>query len=201
MTSQTKTEPNIPALHPRNDGFVQSYVATWTEGNLVATVILDTVEPGHSRRGARVAGGYELSATFNHVAHRPLTLEQQEQGADLMRKLRERMLAAMQEAGWQQVSQTRDGLPIWKHQPGALVKHAFSKQEVGIVSDQARHQSRTYAVYGDGTKEEKKAARKSGQKPAYTREVSTKTVTFACSRCGNTVAEEHLPGAKPQYCH
>ena len=78
-----------------------------------------------------------------------------------------------------------------------------SEQESGIAPDLveveiAPQPPRIYKVYG--SKEARKEAKKTGAAPIYTRPVSLKRIPFVCERCGNTVAEDHLPGAKPKYC-
>lgn len=36
--------------------------------------------------------------------------------------------------------------------------------------------------------------------PAYTREIATRSVTFACQWCGRTVTQHRFPGPLPAYC-
>ncbi len=47
MVREHPAEISIDDFHPRNDGFVLSYKGTWKEQGMIATVWLDTVEPGH----------------------------------------------------------------------------------------------------------------------------------------------------------
>jgi hypothetical protein len=34
----------------------------------------------------------------------------------------------------------------------------------------------------------------------YTRTITTKSITFRCAHCGNTVTQERYPSRKPMYC-
>jgi hypothetical protein len=36
--------------------------------------------------------------------------------------------------------------------------------------------------------------------PVYRRTVQTRSVTFTCQRCGQTVTQQRFPGPTPRYC-
>jgi hypothetical protein len=217
MAREKTVQNQIPNLHPVSDGFAHSYTGKRQEQGVIVSIMLDIVSPENFRLGAYRRNAYEL-VTLNPqtVSGRTLGVGQKYNAAIFEKRLREEMLASMQDAGWQQVGTTIYNQPIWVHQPSTTTplvqstsaQHADLEQKHGIVatsetrsaSVQGEHQPKVYLVYGDMTKEEKKLARKTGQKPAYVRKVSTKTIPIFCTRCGQTVVEEHLPGAKPQYC-
>ncbi len=56
------------------------------------------------------------------------------------------------------------------------------------------YESKTIKVYGD------KHTRARNAIPAYERVLSTRLVTFVCTKCGKTVKEYRYPGAPSKYC-
>ncbi len=63
-------------------------------------------------------GAYELSSTYERIQGGPARgARQEELGAELARKLRERMKTEMRAAGWQVVTHTREGQEIWQYKP------------------------------------------------------------------------------------
>lgn len=111
------------------------------------------------------------------VSGRPLGLKQKGIVASLEKKLRTRMLAAMQEAGWQEIARTRYGQPIWHYRPAApAAHHTRSEQETGSV--QSGPESRQ----------------------SQSRIVHTRSITFTCQWCHQEVTEQRYPSHTPLYC-
>ncbi len=119
MVREKHTEDiSIDDFHPRNDGFIQTYTGTWKEQGMIATAWLAPVERDHFPRGRFLRGAYELSSTYERIQGGPTRgARQEELGAELARKLRERMKTEMQAAGWQVVAHTREGQDIWQYKP------------------------------------------------------------------------------------
>ncbi len=66
-------------------------------------------------------GAYELSSTYERGPGGPARgARQDELGAELARKLRERMKTEMRAAGWQVVTHTREGQDIWQYTGSCL---------------------------------------------------------------------------------
>ncbi len=83
---------------------------------MIATAWLDTVERDHFPHGLFLPGAYELSSTYERASGGEARgTRQDELGAELARKLRERMKTEMRAAGWQVVSHTREGQEIWQY--------------------------------------------------------------------------------------
>ncbi len=121
MVREHTAEISIDDFHPRIDGFVQSYKGTWKEQGMIATAWLDTVERGHFPAGLFLPNAYELSSTYERVlGGLARGARQEELGADLAQKLRERMKEKMKAAGWQVVAKTREGKDIWQYKPSRV---------------------------------------------------------------------------------
>jgi len=115
MTQTTLPMIALADLQPVDDGFTWSRTFTWTQGHLIATVYLDTVErdhfqPGHYRRDV-----YEITTTSNHVDHRALSPELEAQGFQMEDQLRAHLLMVLPGAGWYEIDRTRDNQPIWRY--------------------------------------------------------------------------------------
>lgn len=219
-SAKQQPEIHIDDFHPLNDGFVHAYHGTWIEQGMKAFVTLDLVERGHWPRGRYVRNAYELRSSFFRLSTRgTMGALQEELGRALSRKLRERMQAEMQVAGWLEIGKTKEGQPIYQHRPpsvaqpgpvptndAASIPHVVAESESGITLDElpashdlvecqdGQHQTKVYVVYGS------KEARERGATPAYTRKVSTKAVTFCCIICGTTTTQQCYPGQIPRYC-
>ncbi len=121
MAREHQAEISIDDFHPRHDGFIQSYKGTWKEQGMIATAWLDTVERGHFPAGIFLRNAYELSSTYERVLGGPARGSRQEElGAALAQKLRERMKEEMKAAGWQVVAKTREGKDIWQYKPARV---------------------------------------------------------------------------------
>jgi hypothetical protein len=118
MVREQQAEISIDDLHPRNDGFVQSYKGQWREQGMLATAWLDPADPHRFQLGVFLRDAYELTSIYERAkGGQPRTTRQAERGAKLAHKLRERMKAEMKAAGWQVVAQTKEGQDIWQHKP------------------------------------------------------------------------------------
>lgn len=185
MPRERQPEISIDDLHPRNDGFTQAYKATWQEQGVIATIYLDTVERDHFPRGVFLPGAYELSSTYESVKGGALGYRQEEIGADLVRKLRERMIEAMQAAGWRAISKTREGRDIWQYRPA--------------IAGQVEQAARANVVKSAGGPGESLAG-KMARKNVMTVTRMAREVTFVCAVCGQETTQERMPGPLPRYC-
>jgi hypothetical protein len=159
-----QAEISIDDFHPRNDGFIQSYKGTWKEQGMIATAWLDTVEPGHFPAGLFLPNAYELSSTYERVLGGPARGSRQEElGADLARKLSDRMKIDMKAAGWQVVAKTREGKDIWQYRPARVfpVQNVTSIQVT--VTRTPRNVTFTCAICGTETTQ----VRMPGPRPRY----------------------------------
>jgi hypothetical protein len=224
MPRQRETEPQVTIddMSPKNTGFVESYKATWQEAGVVAGLWLDVVDPDHWQQGHYLPAAYELTAHIETVSGRPLGALQEEKARGFLQELRTRMLAAMTDAGWQQVGRTRDGQPIYQYRGPWLrlvvpdedqaqetarpdLTHApvpklpsldQQLQVLRQVEHTAFEPRRSHVVDVIGSAE----AKVRGQEPAYHREVWTRPITFTCVVCGDTVTQQRYPGHTPLYC-
>ena len=150
-----------------------------TEQNIQGEAYLDTVEPGHWPRGVFYPDAYVIQSDVHHIRPgKALTSAQNVRGIALAERLQARMQAIILADGWRPVAQTREGLAIWQHRPGA--KHApaqpaILEQEHGIVESDLERQSRTRTVY-------------------------TRSITFTCAWCKQQVTEQRYPSHTPLYC-
>ncbi len=107
----------------------------------------------HTKRYERIQGGQARG------------VRQEELGAELARKLRERMKTEMRAAGWQVVTQTREGQEIWQYKPKPA--RLSSAQNVtttqATVTRTARNVSFTCQVCGKDTTQ----LRMPGPRPRY----------------------------------
>jgi hypothetical protein len=198
MAREKQPTITIDDLHPPQDNFVHSYTGTWQEAGVIATWELDVVDRDHWQPGHYRSHAYELLGSMRTVSGRPLGPLQEETGRLLLQALKEQMLAAMGDAGWQQIDTTKDERPIYLYRPAPIlpIREALAGEEPEAIAPDPQEPRRTriYEVYGNDE------ARQSGSPPAYSRKVPLKPMTFQCAICGQTVTEEHLPGQKPRYC-
>ncbi len=116
MGRKQQDDISIDDFHPRKDGFVQTYTGEWREQGMIATAWLAPVERDHFPRGLFLRDAYELSSTYERsTGGEARGAHQEDLGAELARKLRERMKTEMRAAGWQVVAQTREGQDIWQY--------------------------------------------------------------------------------------
>ncbi len=121
MRHKKQAEINIDDFHPLNDGLVQTYTGVWKERGMTATAWLAPVERYHMPLGIFLRDAYELSSTYERIqGGKPRGVRQEELGAELAHKLRERMKTEMRAAGWQVIAQTREGRDIWQYKPARL---------------------------------------------------------------------------------
>ncbi len=163
---QAEISIEIDDFHPRNDGVVQTYKGEWREQGMTATAWLAPVERDHFPRGLFLRDAYELSSTYERIqGGQARGARQEELGAELARKLRERMKTEMRAAGWQVVTQTREGRDIWQYKPKPA--RLSSAQNVTttqvIVTRTARNVSFTCSVCGKDTTQ----LRMPGPRPRY----------------------------------
>jgi hypothetical protein len=171
MTAEQHNDVTIDDFHPRRDGFVQSYKGEWREQGMVATAWLDLVERDHFPRGLYLKDAYELSSTYERTAGgKARGTQQEEQGAELAHKLRERMKSAMREAGWQVVAHTKEGKDIWQYKPERVAPAKQSAPAENVTSTQV----------------------------VVTRRA--RNVIFTCEVCGTHTSQLRMPGPKPRYC-
>ncbi len=168
MAREKHAEISIDDFHPRNDGSVQMYKGIWAEQGMIATAWLDTVERDHFPRGLFLRDAYELSSTYERIQGGPASgARQEELGAELARKLRERMETEMKAAGWQVVTHTREGQEIWQHKPALS-----SAPSIPEVKSERGVQYRTRLVH-------------------------THAITFTCVQCGREVVNAPKSGCCP----
>jgi hypothetical protein len=159
-----QAEISIDDFHPRNDGFLQSYKGEWREQGMIATAWLGTVERDHFPRGIFLRDAYELSSTYERaLGGSPRGTRQAGLGAELARKLRERMKAEMKAAGWQVVAQTREGRDIWQHKPAPVFRGQNVTHTQISVTRTARNVSFTCKTCGKETTQ----LRMPGPRPRY----------------------------------
>ncbi len=172
MTTDKTTDITIADFHPRRDGFIQTYKGEWREQGMCATAWLDIVEREHFPRGIFLKDAYELSSMYERIpGGKARGTHQEELGAKLARKLRERMETQMRAAGWQVVGKTREGRDIWQYKPVPVTpKHAVTTRQV-LVTRTARPVSFTCEVCGTHTTE----LRMPGPKPRYCSDPCKKT--------------------------
>jgi hypothetical protein len=166
MGREKQAEISIDDFHPRNDGFVQSYKGVWKERGMTATAWLAPVERDHFPRGLFLRDAYELSSTYERsTGGEARGARQEELGAELARKLRERMKTEMRAAGWQVVTHTREGQEIWQYKPKparlSSAQNVTSTQ--ATVTRTARNVSFTCKVCGKDTMQ----LRMPGPRPRY----------------------------------
>jgi hypothetical protein len=179
MVREQQADISIDDLHPRNDGFVQSYKGQWREQGMIATVWLDLVERDHFPRGIFLRDAYELTSTYERVkGGQPRGTRQAELGAELAHKLRERMKAEMKAAGWQVVAQTREGQDIWQHKPTpVIVVQNVTPTQVSVTRT-ARNVSFRCQVCGKETTQ----LRMPGPRPCYCSDTCKETGERAKTR-------------------
>ncbi len=153
MVRGKQAEISIDDFHPRNDGFVQTYKGVWKEWGMIATAWLASVERDHFPRGLFLRDAYELSSTYERIQGGPARgARQEELGAELARKLRERMKTEMRAAGWQVIAQTREGRDIWQHKPRRVSPDTMPVTTTQVtVTRTARNVSFTCQVCGKDT--------------------------------------------------
>jgi hypothetical protein len=173
MGREKHADISIDDFHPRNDGFVQTYIGIWKEQGMIATAWLDTVERDHFPHGLFLPGAYELSSTYERASGGEARgTRQDELGAELARKLRERMKTEMRAAGWQVVSQTREGQEIWQYKPARVSPDTTPVTPTQItVTRTARSVSFTCQVCGTETTQ----LRMPGPRPRYCSESCKET--------------------------
>jgi hypothetical protein len=179
MVREQQAEISIDDLHPRDDGFVQSYKGQWREQGMIATVWLDPVERDHFPRGIFLPDAYELTSTYERAKGGPPGgTRQAELGIELARKLRERMKAEMQAAGWQVVAQTRAGRDIWQHKPTpAFIAQRVTPTQISVTRT-ARNVSFRCQVCGKETTQ----LRMPGPRPRYCSDTCKETGERAKTR-------------------
>ncbi len=166
MGREKHAEINIDDFYPRNDGFVQTYKGEWRERGMTATAWLAPVERDHFPRGLFLRDAYELSSTYERIQGGPARgARQDELGAELAHKLRERMKTEMRAAGWQVVTHTREGQEIWQYKPKpARLSSAQNVTTTQVtVTRTARNVSFTCKVCGTETTQ----LRMPGPRPRY----------------------------------
>ncbi len=121
IRSTQQAEISIDDFHPRHDGFVQSYQGSWKEQGMVAMAWLAPVVRDHMPRGIYLHDAFELASTYERIqGGPPRGVRQEELGAELAHKLRERMKTEMRAAGWRVIAQTREGRDIWQYKPARV---------------------------------------------------------------------------------
>lgn len=186
----------------------RSYQSTWTERGVIAHAYLEPLQDNDPSKG------YQLDfLTSREAGPGPLGSRQERIGSELIGQLRQQMLAKMQAAGWRVVG-SHQGKEVWKlfpasdppaPQPAQAVPSkpkltrrgsdlAGSASRESAPTPEEQRQTKTYVVYGS------KEARERGATPAYTRRVSTRTVTFCCAICGTPTTQQCYPGQRPHYC-
>lgn len=192
-------EINIDDFYPVNDGFSQSYKGTWREQSMIATAWLEPAGRGRFPRGVYLRGAYELRSTYGNSRHSTLSTSQEEMGADLARKLRERMQEEMRSAGWEVVAQSTAGLNLWQYRPARTA----AARPAPATGDQGKEKR------GKGRKKYEpvqaiEPARRSVSIPArekvkaYER-IVTQQMTFPCKECGKETTRYVYPGGV-KYC-
>lgn len=187
-------EISIDDFHPRNDGFSQSYKGTWREQGMIATAWLEPVEPGRFPRGVYLRGAYKLGSTYENRPGRAISSHQEERGADLACKLRERMQEEMQSAGWQVVAQGREGINLWQYKPTLPATQETPERPAPAIRDQPERKP------GEVTSGIRRPVLipAHGKVKAHER-IVTQRMTFSCKECGETVTRHVYPG-KVWYC-
>ncbi len=162
---QAEISIEIDDFYPRNDGLVQTYKGVWKEQGMIATAWLASVERDHFPRGLFLRDAYELSSTYERIQGGPARgVRQEELGAELARKLRERMKTEMRAAGWQVVTQTREGRDIWQYKPARVSPDTTPVTTTQVtVTRIARNVSFTCQVCGKDTTQ----LRMPGPRPRY----------------------------------
>ncbi len=182
MVREQQAEVIIDDLHPRNDGFVQSYKGQWHEQGMIATAWLDLVEPEHFPHGIFLRDAYEVTSFYERVLGGPARgTRQEELGAQLAHKLRERMIAEMKAAGWQAIAQITDGRDIWQYKPMPDSREQTERHVTSIqvtVTRTARNVSFTCHVCGKETTQ----LRMPGPRPRYCSDTCKETGERAKTR-------------------
>jgi hypothetical protein len=171
MAREKQAEISIDDFHPRNDGFLQSYKGEWREQGMIATAWLDTADPHHFPRGIFLRDAYELSSTYERaMGGAPRGTRQADLGAELARKLRERMKTEMRAAGWQVVTHTSEGQDIWQYKPARVspIQNVIPPQSVTPTQISVTRTARN--------------------------------VSFTCKMCGKETTQLRMPGPLPHYC-
>lgn len=101
----------------------------------------------------------------------------------------ERRARAERQAQWEQ--QQAD----WRA-ARADIEHDITQMRPTTVTNNMLQDSVTLA--GDGTTKRLNVI--DPRRSAYSRVIKTRPVTLTCGECGQTVTEEHFPGATPKYC-
>ncbi len=200
-------EMQIDDLHPISDGFIHAYTGTATLHGIRAVAYLDIVERDHWPPGRFLSNAYELTCSYERLAKKgPQDTERlRARGHHLVEQLRERMLAAMHEAGWQVVGQTKEGREIWQHRP------SFS-QEPASAAEVSRDQTPATQASGNVMEvlaeahplgqlsSEAKGDDQAGSVQCQIRVYTTRSITFTCVQCGREVTEQRFPSHTPLYC-
>lgn len=120
MAKMQEVPPQIHMadFHPKKDGFVQSYKSIWQEAGVVVVIWLDIVDRDHWQRGHYRPSAYELVSSIGTMSGRPPGAIQEKTARRCLRAFRPQVLAAMTDAGWEEVDTTCEGQPIYQYRPG-----------------------------------------------------------------------------------
>lgn len=201
MALENRSEIITPNFRPQNDGFSRSYKGTWREQGMIATAWLEPAETGRFPRGVYLRGAYELNSTYESSRRGALSTHQEEIGADLARKLRERMQEEMQAAGWEVVAQSQAGLNLWQYSSARTA----AAQQTPATSDQGtkkREKARKKREPGQMIEPARRVLSVPGREKvkSYERTITAIDVTLTCARCKKDTTRTVYPGATPQYC-
>lgn len=205
----------IPPLQPDGRRELQAHVR---QGDMQAVIIL---------RPYYTPGVYQWETYWDRIntkIRRKLTPGQQERGLTLAHLLRERLITALEAAGWQTAGQNAEGRSLWRsvepamrEPPPAQAPGEPPKRPARIT--RSRGPSKQTSAPMPAVKPapvvptslprpaQEPLARKRIEVPmatrpraAYQRTIYARLVTFTCQQCGKQVSQQRFPGPTPRYC-
>lgn len=206
---------HIPPLRPDGQRELQAQAR---QGDMQAIIIL---------RPYYTPGVYQWETYWDRIntkIRRKLTPGQQERGLALAHLLRERLITALEAAGWQAAGQNAEGRLLWRSVEPATREPLPAQAPVEApkrpaLSTRSRSPSKKTSAPVPAVKPaplvpttlprpaQEPMARKRIEVPvatrpraAYQRTISARSVTFTCRQCGTTVTEQRFPGPRPRYC-
>lgn len=206
---------HIPPLRPDGQRELQAQAR---QGDMQAIIIL---------RPYYTPGVYQWETYWDRIntkIRRKLTAGQQERGLALAHLLRERLITALEAAGWQAAGQNAEGRSLWcsvepaTREPPPAQAPVEPPKRPALITRSRRPSKKTSAPVPAvkpapvvptplPRPAQEPLARKRIEVPmatrpraAYQRTIYARLVTFTCQQCGKQVSQQRFPGPTPHYC-
>ncbi len=182
----TKTVQIADFIQDQNE-----YISTAQEGNLFATVKLSS----------QLGNSYLDTMEIGKVGGGRLGSRQEQRARALRNELLAQVKTAVVKARWQ----ISDSLGFTAYK--SPLRNAVLRKSV--TPSKATQPTAKPVPYQEGnahvqdsvtTLPKKDGSRQEITVGTYTRTITTKSITFRCAHCGNTVTQERYPSRKPMYC-